>query len=669
MLQVSFSSRTNHTASLCGSNDEEEQARGITIFTSVVLLSFDYEGKNYLLQLNDTPGHISFTGEVSRALRGSDGVVILVDALEGVMTQTETNIRLAVGEERCKPVLFINKVDRLIKELKLPPKKVNDRLVNIAIEVNRLIKQVAPEMNWKVSFDDGSIAIGSAKHGWGFTIDILKRKGINPNVVFEKYAEGDEKWLRDNLPLDDALLGMIVKHLPSPIEAQKYKIPRIWDGDLNSEVGKSLLNVDPNGPLLGMITKLFIDPKSKRPILIGRVFSGTLEAGKNVWLAWAKRTGRIQRLGVMEITDILDIPKIPAGNLFAMYGFVCPSGETIMEQGSEIPPFKEIKYVAEPVVSVAIQPIDPQQIDKLEKAVRLWTSADPTANFRIDKESGEYILSGIDPLQLDILQKRINEMVPIRISEPIIVYREVPTKRGVEIHTKSNNGHNRIKLYLEPLDQTTIDLIRKGLVRSEQDPKERAQILKKAGWSADEAKNVWEVYGFNVLVDKTKGAQRLDRIKTYLQTIFIDFCNGASLAREPLMNSKVVITDATVHVDPAHTGYAEILSMMISALHISFLTSDPKIYEPILKIDIRTPVGTDGVVVGLLNRRRGVVKSIERETELVRISGEIPAAETQGLADELRSSTQGKAFWGYEPAGKNHGDKKEKEITRTDTNT
>ena len=568
------------------------------------------------------------------------------------MTQTETNIRLAVGEEACKPVLFINKVDRLIKELKLSPKEVNERLTAIALEVNRLIREVAPFKDWKVSFDDGTIAIGSAKHGWGFTKDILVRKKISPNIVFEKYSQGDEVWLRKNLPLDEALLEMVIRHLPDPATAQKYKIPRIWEGDVESEVGKALLSMDPNGPLLGMITKIFIHPKSKRPILIGRVFSGTLEAGRNVWLAWAKRPGRVQRLGVMEITDILDVPKIPAGNLFAIYGFVCPAGETIMEEGANLPPFKEIKYVAEPVVSIAIQPENPQYIDKLEKAVRLWTAADPTASFRIDKESGEYILSGIDPLQLEILYKRINEMVKIKVSEPIIVYREVPTRRGVEIHTKSNNGHNRVKLYIEPLEPEVIELIRTEKISQDQDSRERAKIIHDvAGWETRFARNIWQIHGTNILIDDTKGAQRLDRIKTYLQTIFIDYCNGATLAREPLMNAKVVLTDATVHVDPAHTGYTEILSMMISALHISFLTSEPKLYEPILRIDIRTPEGTEGTVAGILNRRRGLIRNMMREAGVVKIQGEIPAAETKGLADELRSATQGKAFWGYEPAG------------------
>ncbi|MHC1591128.1 MAG: GTP-binding protein, partial [Candidatus Helarchaeales archaeon] len=125
--------------------DEEEQQRGITIFTSVITLNYEYEGETYMLEINDTPGHISFTGEVSRALRGSDGAVLLVDALEGLMTQTITNIRLAVGNEWCKPVLFINKVDRLIQELKLPPEEILKRFERIINDVNDQIENVVPE--------------------------------------------------------------------------------------------------------------------------------------------------------------------------------------------------------------------------------------------------------------------------------------------------------------------------------------------------------------------------------------------------------------------------------------------------------------------------------------------------------------------------------------------
>lgn len=207
-------------------SDEEEQERGITIFTTVVILSYEYVTKDadgnekeetYLFQINDTPGHLSFTGEVSRALRGSDGAVILVDALEGMMTQTETNIQLSVGEERCKPVLFINKVDRLISELRLDPEDVFGKLDIIVSQINNLIKKLAPEglkKEWAISFAKNSIAVGSAKDGWAFTVEILKQKGLKPADVFRKYDEDDKEWLRENLPLDDALLRMVIQHIP-----------------------------------------------------------------------------------------------------------------------------------------------------------------------------------------------------------------------------------------------------------------------------------------------------------------------------------------------------------------------------------------------------------------------------------------------------------------------
>jgi elongation factor 2 len=318
-------------------SDDEEQERGITIFTSVVLLAFNDprkpdDNEPYIFQLNDTPGHISFTGEVSRALRGSDGAIILVDALEGIMTQTETNIRLAVGEEYCKPVLFINKVDRLISELKLSPKDTYAKIDEITTQVNELIKKVRPEgSDWGVDFAKNSVAVGSAKHGWGFTYEILKEKGFTPITVFEKYNDGDIQWLRENLPLDEPMLRMVVDHLPNPVEASKYRIPHLWSGDINSELGQALIKSDPKGPLYGMITKLFLDPKRNyQATLIGRIFSGTFDQTDTIYLLGSRQSSRIKRLGVMEITDILDIPKIPAGNLFALYGFICPSGETFI---------------------------------------------------------------------------------------------------------------------------------------------------------------------------------------------------------------------------------------------------------------------------------------------------------------------------------------------------
>ncbi|MFX1328283.1 MAG: GTP-binding protein [Promethearchaeota archaeon] len=649
-------------------SDDEEQERGITIFTSVVLLAFNdprkpEDDEPYIIQLNDTPGHISFTGEVSRALRGSDGAIILVDALEGVMTQTETNIRLSVGEEYCKPVLFINKVDRLISELKLSPQETFAKIDKITREVNDLIKKVRPEgSDWSIDFAKNSVAIGSAKHGWGFTYEILLEKGMKPQDVFAKYNEGDIQWLRDNLPLDEPMLRMIVDHLPDPVSASNYRIPHIWGGNLKSELGQALVKSDPKGPLYGMITKIFLDPKRNyQATLIGRVFSGTFDQSDTLYLVNSDSQSRVKRLGVMEITDILDIPKIPAGNLFALYGFISPSGETFInandvpkdkEEKKRIPSFEKIHYACEAVVSRSIKPKDPHDIDKLDEVVSKWLKADPTAEYRRDEESGEFILSGIDPLQIEILVKRINNQVQINIGEPIIVYREKITQKSPDYYTKSANTHNRILLYIEPLDETTERLIETGKVNDLQNEKDRAQILREeAEWDAKEARRIVDLYHGSVLVNGTSGLQRFDRVKSYLSAAFRDWLGNCIIAKEPAAGIKVVFTDMTIHEDPRHTQYGQIAGMFFSAVSLAMLDAKPHLFEPIQKIDVKSPQGTEGSISTIITRRRGRITNVIPEGEYVRIQGQIPAAETIGLADDIRGSTAGRAFFGYEFLG------------------
>lgn len=647
---------------LATDSDEEEQERGITIFTSVVLLAFNDsrtpdDEEPYIFQINDTPGHISFTGEVSRALRASDGCIILVDALEGVMTQTETNIRLSVGEELCKPVLFINKVDRLINELKLSPKQVYERIDTIQNEVNELIKKIAPKgIDWRVSFPNNSVAIGSAKDGWGFTLEILKENNIKPTFVFEKYNEGDIAYLRKNLRLDEALLRMVVDNLPDPLTASKYRIPKIWsEGDLDSELGQALLNCDPNGPLYGMITKIFIDPKSFRATLIGRVFSGTLHLSDSIYLLGKKEKVRIKRLGVMEITDILDTGKIPAGNLFAIYGFICPTGETFIAankapgKGEYIPSFEQIKYACEAVVSRSIKPKDHQDLAKLGEVVQKWLMADTTAEFRLDEESGEYILSGIDPLQIDILTKRIDKQVPIEVGAPIIVYREKIEKLTSDVHTKSANTHNKFLMHIEPLDNTSLELIMSGKIGEYMPEKERAKILREeAGWDTKEARRIVDIYKGNVLINGTMGLQRFNRVKSYLVAAFRDWTQSCVLAKEPALGLKIIFTDMVIHEDPRHTQYNQIAGMIFSGFSLAFLKGDPQMYEPIQRVDIKTPVGTESGIISILNQHRGKIVNVSSDADYVTVHGEIPASETLGIDDDFRGATQGRAFFGYE---------------------
>ncbi len=644
-------------------SDDEEQQRGITIFTTVVILSYQYQEEDgtindYLFQINDTPGHLSFTGEVSRALRGSDGAVILVDALEGMMTQTETNIQLAVGEEYCKPVLFINKVDRLISELKLDPKDVFSRLDIIVSQVNNKIKAIVPkelQKSWRVTFQDNSVAVGSAKDGWAFTVEILKMKKLTPQAVFEKYSQDDKKWLRENLPLDDALLRMVIQHLPNPKESQKYKIPNIWKGDLESPAGQALLNCDPEGPLLGMITKIFIDPRTKRETLIGRVFSGTLHETDKLRLINGRQKVSIRRLGVMEITDILAVPKIPAGNLFAAQGFICPAGESFTRDGTDIVGFESISYVAEPVVSRAIFPKKQTDVAKLGEVISKWIMADPTASYEMDPETKKYTIEGIDPLQIEILITRINEQVPIEVSDPVIVHRETIKKESEIFTTKSPNGHNRIQLKLYPLPKSMIDFLKEGKDLSMMDTKERAALLashmdleRYPQFDEKFFRGFWASSDTNLFIENTKGVQRLERIKEFVINTWRQFTKKATLAGEPLMGVLFEMTDATVHTDPAHTGLTEIMTMVSAACNLCYLTAEPTLLEPMLIIDVKAPSEYVGAITGLLTQHRGIIQEIVEAGGNNMIRGLLPTSETTDLADEIRGATAGRGFFGYQ---------------------
>ncbi|HOK27947.1 MAG TPA: GTP-binding protein, partial [Methanomassiliicoccaceae archaeon] len=238
--------------------DEQEQARGITINAANASMVHSFEGKEYLINLIDTPGHVDFGGDVTRAMRALDGVIILVCAVEGIMPQTETVIRQAL-KERVRPVLFINKVDRLINELKVSKEEMQKRFVNIITEVNKRIATQLPEplnKEWQVRPEDGSVAFGSAYNNWAVNVPSMKRTGIAFKDVYDYCRNNDQRTLAKKSPVHEVLLNMVIKHVPNPVEAQKLRIPIIWKGDKESPVGKSMLSCDASGPVAMMVTKI-----------------------------------------------------------------------------------------------------------------------------------------------------------------------------------------------------------------------------------------------------------------------------------------------------------------------------------------------------------------------------------------------------------------------------
>src|SRR3972149_5826276 len=275
---------------------EEEQKRQMTIKAANVSLLHERSGTPYVINLIDTPGHVDFSGRVTRSLRAIDGAVVVVDSVEEIMVQTETVPKQAL-EERVRPGLYINKIDRLIRELKLSPEQIQERIGRIIRDFNALLDLYAePEFRekWKVSFASNTVAMGSAKDRWGFNFDIARKKGTKFSDIVDAYNNNKVEDLKTNSPIHEAILGMAVEVLPPPHVAQPYRIPKIWHGDPNSEFGQAMIKCDDNGPVLMSVTSIIMDPQAGL-VATGRLFSGTVREGEPVNMINSKASGRGQQ--------------------------------------------------------------------------------------------------------------------------------------------------------------------------------------------------------------------------------------------------------------------------------------------------------------------------------------------------------------------------------------
>lgn len=638
---------------------EVEQKRGITVKAANISLYHEYGGKPYVINLIDTPGHVDFSGKVTRSLRVLDGALVVVDAVEGVMTQTETVLRQAL-EERVRPILFINKVDRLIKELKFTAQEVQQRFVEIIKTMNSLLAEYAePEFRDKWTFDPakGTVIFGAARDKWGITIPIAQKKGIKFSDIVGAYEKGKEgiEELAKLAPLHEAILDTVVKFVPNPREAQSYRIPKIWRGDIDSDIGKAMMRADPNGPLVYFVNDMRVDPHAGF-VATGRVFSGTLRAGEEVWLLMARTKQRVLQVSLYMGPTREVVDEITAGNIAATLGLdQARSGETVVALGYKdtAAPFERLRYVSEPVVTMAIEPKKTADLPRLVEALRKLSIEDPNILVKINEETGEYLISGMGPLHLEIALTFLKENygVEVETSPPIVVYRETCRAASQVLEGKSPNKHNRLYISVEPLNEETIRLIQQGVVTEDMDARERAKILRdQAGWDYDEARRIWAIdENINVLVDRTTGVQYLREVRdTIIQGFRLAMKEGP-LAMEPVRGIKVILHDAVIHEDPAHRGPAQLYPATRNPIYAGILMSRPTLLEPLQKLDVRVPADLISAVVAVVSKKRGKVLDVVYTTPTsARVIAELPIAESMDLASELRSSTAGRAFWGTE---------------------
>jgi elongation factor 2 len=733
---------------------QDEIDRGITIKSTAISMFFSLEdedvkeikqkttGKDFLINLIDSPGHVDFSSEVTAALRVTDGALVVVDCVEGVCVQTETVLRQALTE-KIKPVVIINKVDRALLELQQTKEDLYQSFCRTIESVNVLISTYIDKSlgDIQVYPENGTVCFGSGLHGWAFTLRQFAKMystkfGVDQTKMMTRlwgdnfFNKNTKKWtkkgtddegnvlertfnmfvldpiyklfdaimnfrkdkveemlkklsialkpdehelegkpllkvvMRKFLPASDALLEMIVIHLPSPATAQAYRVDALYEGPLDDECATAIRKCDPNGPLMLYVSKMVPTSDKGRFYAFGRVFSGTVKAGLKVriqgpdYVPGKKEhcvVKNIQRTVIMMGRYVEAVEDCPSGNIIGLVGidqFLLKSGTiTTSEVAYNL---KVMKFSVSPVVRVAVEVKNPADLPKLVEGLKRLSKSDPCVQC-YTAESGEHIVAGAGELHLEICMKDLEEDhagVPLRISPPVVSYRETVTaESSIVALSKSPNKHNRIYMKAVPIDEELSQEIESGKITPRDEFKARARVLaEQFQWDVMEARKIWcfgpENTGPNLLVDTTKAVQYLHEIKDSCVAAFQIATAEGPLADENVRGCRFNILDVTLHADAIHRGGGQIMPTFRRVVYAAMLTASPTLQEPIYLVEIQCPENAMGGIYGVLNRRRGHVIGEEQRpgTPMYNIKAYLPVNESFGFTADLRAATGGQAF-------------------------
>lgn len=751
---------------------DDEQARSITIKSTCVSLYYNKKmvdpetgersTRPFLINLIDSPGHVDFSSEVTAALRVTDGALVVVDCIEGVCVQTETVLRQAIAE-RIKPILFVNKLDRIFLELAMTPEECFRSFRNSIESVNVIVETYNDESmgDIQVSPENGRVGFGSGLHAWGFTLrdfavmyenkfglsteKLMKKlwgnncwhpvlnKWVRHDPVNNPYRKegepldlvrgfcqfilqpmvilfdavmndepdvywpivhclrlnisNDEKdlvrkpllkvFMRRWIPAGDALLDMIVEHLPSPAVSQQYRCEILYSGNLEDPICDAIRGCDPNGPLSMYVSKMCPTSEKGRFIAFGRVFSGTVSTGQQVrilgpdYQPGKKRdlyVKKIQRTLLMMGRYVEQLPDCPCGNMVGLVGI----DQYLLKSGTittceEALPFKTMKFSVSAVVRVAVEPTSAQDLPKLVEGLKRLSKSDPLVKTMTAK-TGEHIIAGAGELHLEICLKDLREQymkgAAIRVSEPVVSYCEgISEKTGSMredgegtypemVVAKSPNKHNRLYVWAEPVVEELCMAIDEREIKPTDEVKARARIMcNEYGWTINDARKIWS-FGCppdalpNFIVDAAKGVQFLNEIKDHVVGAFMQASGGGILCDEQWRGIRINIDDVTLHADAIHRGAGQIMPCAKKVFYACQIASGPILYEPLYLVNITVPSQSLSGVYQTLNARRGEVDTMEERigTPLVQIRAFLPVAESFGFTQLLRQKTAGQAF-------------------------
>jgi elongation factor 2 len=476
----------------------------------------------------------------------------------------------------------------------------------------------------------------------------MKKRGITFKDIFTLVEMPDQErkeWIWKNAPLYEVLLDMAVKHLPSPLDAQKYRIPKIWKGDLDSEMGKNLMTCDPKGKVAFVITRIVVDPRSGKEVSAGRLFSGTLRNGMEVHLNLANKEQKIQQILVYNGIKPEQIDSIGPGNVLAISGVTGEAGETVTV-GPETP-FEELKQIFDPVVTKSIEVKKMMDLPKLVEILKQIAKEDPSVKVEINEQTGESLISGMGELHLEIIENRIKteKGLDVKTSSPIVVYKETVNKESPETEGRSPNKHNGFFIIVEPLETEVFEAIQNGEIpegRVKKKSLELATKFSRFGWDNDTAKSIRDIYKGNIFFDGTKGEVHIGEVIEMVLDAFEMVMDKGPLAREICTKMKVSLVDIKLHEDAIHRGPAQVYPAIREAITEAMKKADACLLEPVQTHIIEVPDRFLSGITKLIGSKRGQLLEVHQEDQETTIKAKLPVGEMIGWSNDLRSATEGR---------------------------
>merc|ERR1711865_451667 len=446
----------------------------------------------------------------------------------------------------------------------------------------------------------------------------------------------------------DTLLSMIVTKLPSPVQAQKYRVENLYEGPMDDTAANAMRKCDPHGPLMMYVSKMVPTSDKGRFHAFGRVFSGTIATGSKVRIQGPhyKPGGRedlsiknIQRTVLMMGRSVEQIPDVPCGNTVALVGvdqYILKSGTiTDIEDAHNI---TAMKYSVSPVVKVAVKPKDGKDLPKLVEGLKKLSKSDPLV-ICTTEESGEHIIAGCGELHVEICLKDLRDeyaQCDFVMSDPVVSYRETVSSNSAQTClAKSPNKHNRIYIVAEPIDEDLSKAIEEGPAGPKADPKERAKLYReKFDWDENAARKIWgwgpETEGANLVVDQTQAVQYMNEIKEHVNSAFQWTTKEGPLCEENMRGIRFNIMDVTLHADSIPRGAGQIMPPTRRVCFASLMTASPTLQEPYFLVEITCPQEAMSGVYSTMNLRRGCVfeENPREGTPLIQVKAYLPVSES-----------------------------------------